>query len=205
MVYVYISQFPFAVEDKTILPPERAAEIESCSNQDVRLSKFYAWKLLENALMRTFGLQIGELNIKCTLNGKWECPECHFSLSHSGHFVAVALSHNPVGVDIEKCNKDRFTHSLAQRIVTDCEWGMIASLEESARSTALNALWTKKEAIFKLVGGDTFQPKRIQTSKFNCLTKSFMCKGQSYFITVASKDAEQTVFVNTDEFEFTEF
>lgn len=205
MVQVYVAQFPFPVEEEKVLPHDRAAEIDRCSNDDVRIAKFYVWKLLENALTCAFGLKIGELDLKCAKNGKWECPECCFSLSHSGNFAAVAVSQNPVGIDIERCNKERFTPALAKRIVTAYEGEMIESLEEAARRTELNALWTKKEAIFKFVGGDGFHPKHIETSKYFCVTKRFRCKDESYYITVASKDSQQIVFHKTDEFEFIDF
>lgn len=205
IVHVYVAKFPFPVETEKILPPARAAEIESCSNADVRRAKYYVWKLLENALMRTFGLKIEKLDLKRTNSGKWQCSECYFSLSHSGDFVAVAVSRKPIGVDVEKWEESRFTVAVANKIATRHEQEEIARLEESARGTALNALWTKKEAIFKLIGEGSFQPKCIQTSDYTSITKAFQHKSERYIITVASEDAAKSIFRCQTELEFINF
>ena len=193
IVHVYVSRLPFEVENDRIVPQERADEIAGCSNPDVRSRKYYVWKLLERALLNSFGLKLDELKITRSENGKWECPSYCFSLSHSGDMVAVAVSRKPVGVDIEKCDYSRFTDALAEKTVTKSE-GEALSRFESGRAAALNALWTKKEAIFKLSGGKAFQPKRIETSQFSTVTKTVRVANESYFISVASEDADRANF-----------
>ena len=47
-----------------------------------------------------------------------ECP-CHFSLSHSGTLLAVAISASDVGIDIEKIG--HFSEKVAERIFTGNE------------------------------------------------------------------------------------
>ena len=205
IVHVYVAKFPFPVDDEKIYPPARAKEIESCSNPSVRRQKYFVWKLLENALMRSFGLKIGNIDFTRTDSGKWECSECCFSLSHSGDFVAVALSRKPVGVDIEKRDEARFTAALAEKITTASESDKINRLENSAQSRALNALWTKKEAIFKLLGDKAFQPDKIETSEYGLLTKTVKCEEEQYLITVASEDATKAVFRGADELKFIDF
>ena len=187
IVHVYLARFPFAVEDEQILPAARAQEIESCSNPDVRDAKYYAWKLLEKAMMRSLGLNLKEQKLARSENGKWECPTCHFSLSHSGNLVAVAISRKPIGVDIEKCNEARFTDALTAKILTQNESGKIAPGREA------NAAWTKKEAIFKMSGGKCFQPSSIETSQYTTATKVVQADEQ-YFVTVAAADAAQADF-----------
>lgn len=194
VVHVYVEKFPFDVENDKIVPPEREKEIESCSNLGVRSEKFYAWKLLEKALMRSLGLKLENLGATRNKNGKWECSSCWFSISHSGDLVAVAVSRKPVGVDIEKRDEARFTDALEDKIVTKREASTLRRLKESGRRTALNTLWTKKEAVFKLDGAKSFRPKQIETSKYASTTKSIRCGTESYIITVASDDAEQAVF-----------
>ena len=180
-VHVYVAHIPFKVDNKKITPA-RAEEIESCADERVRQQKFYVWKLLERALSQ-LGLSIEKLDIRRTDSGKWECPECFFSLSHSGNFVAVAVSGEPVGVDIEKFDEPRFNRSLAEKILTAREKGDISPND-------LIALWTKKEAVFKLSGGKAFIPKNIETADFPTVTKTIDSDDGSYFITVASKNAK---------------
>ena len=192
-VHVYVARAPFAVEDEKIVPVERAEEIAGCTNSEVRRQKFYAWKLLEKALLNSFGLKIEELKITRSENGKWECPLLSFSLSHSGDMVAVAVSGKPIGVDIEKRDLSRFTDALAEKTVTKSEEEALSRLSND-RAAALNALWTKKEAIFKLSGGKSFQPKRIETAEYTTVTKLVQSATERYFITVASEDAERAKF-----------
>lgn len=202
VVHVYVASFPFGVESDKIFPAARAKAIESCSNPKVRQEKYYAWKLLENALMHSFGLKIKELNIKQSGNGKWQCDSCCFSLSHSENFVAVAVSRKPIGVDIELCDSARFTYALAEKITTRYESDKLTSLGD-LRGVALNALWTKKEAIFKLLGDKAFQPKNIEASQHNTVTKIFKSGERQFFVTVASEDAAQAVFRSLENLEFT--
>ena len=202
LVHVYVARFPFAVEDESILPSERAAEIEGCSNPNVRNEKFYVWKLLEIALMRSLGQKIQKTDIHRTQNGKWECSSCCFSLSHSGNFVAVAVSRKPIGVDIERCDESRFTTALAEKITTAKERKSISRLDDKSRGAALNALWTKKEAVFKLLNEKSFQPKKIEASSYSTATKVVECEGERYLITVASEDAARADFRGCEDFDF---
>ena len=194
VVHVYVAKFPFALESKEIYPPERAKEIESCSNEQVRLSKYYVWKLLESALMRTFGLRIKNVQFTKTQNGKWECGDCCFSLSHSGNLVAVALSRKSVGVDIERRDEARFDEKMAQKILTEREEEELKQLGESELGGTLNVLWTKKEALFKQSGEGGFSPRNVETADGRFLTKEIVCGNERYILTVANEDAPRALF-----------
>ena len=194
IVHVYIAKFPFPVDSEKVVPRAREIEIESCSNLKVRQQKYYVWKLLESALMRSFGLKTGEINITKLDSGKWVCDECHFSLSHSDDFVVVAVSQKPVGVDIERCDESRFTNALLEKIATSREreeLRLVETREERA------ALWTCKEAIFKQSEDKFFQPGHIETSQYSTVTKSVQGEGGKYFVTVASEDAQSAIFRST--------
>ena len=197
-IFVYTSRFPFEVDDEKIFPPARAEEIESSNSDKVRREKFYVWKLLELALAQSLGLKAEEMDFRRTDNGKWECKECFFSLSHSGNFVAVAVSEEPVGVDIEKFDKSRFNGSLAEKIATEREKGDISPQN-------MTALWTKKEAIFKLSGGKAFIPKNIETADYTTVTKTFQCGDENYFISVASPIADKAEFFSLNDLDFTDY
>lgn len=197
VVHVYVSAVPFPVDNGEIYPAERAEEIENCSNEGVRSAKFYVWKLLEKALTRSFGLNLKDLKLLRTQNGKWECPECCFSLSHSGSLAAVALSRKPVGVDIEKCDLSRFTQAVADRITTAKERG-----GTGCQGAALNALWTKKEAVFKMLGDRAFVPSQIEVASYSTATRAVDCADGQYFVTVASEDAAQAIFRGAEGIEF---
>ena len=204
IVHVYVQRFPFAVEEEKICPPERVAEIESCSNADVRRQKYFVWKLLEKALMRSFGLTMDKLDLRRTDSGKWTCSACQFSLSHSGNVVAVAVSRKPIGVDVERLDESRFTDAMEQKIATQREREQLQGLGNN-RGTALNALWNKKEAIFKSLEQKSFVPSGIQTEQFATVTKQFQCDGKQYLISVASEDAKMAIFRTADSIDFSDF
>ena len=193
VVHIHLEKFPFPVESDTIFPPSRAAEIDGCSNPEVRSQKYFVWKLLENALYHSFGLKIDKLDLKKHDSGKWECGECCFSLSHCDGFAAVAVSRKPIGVDIEKCDKSRFTDALAEKITTAREREELKNFG-GAKEEKLCELWTKKEAVFKQSGGKSFQPGACETSDYTTVTKRFQSGKECFFITVASEDAALAVF-----------
>lgn len=66
-------------------------------------------------------------------------PHVHFSLSHTGDFAAVAVSDGPVGVDIERADRELHSPSgLAARLGVPTE----RVLQE----------WTRVEAVLKAAG-----------------------------------------------------
>ena len=74
--------------------------------------------------------------------------ELFFNLSHSGSYVACALSDKPVGVDIQKVWP--FKESVASKVCTKEE---LASLRESPnKEETFCLLWAKKEAFVKKNG-----------------------------------------------------
>ena len=204
LVHVYVARAPFEVESGEIVPSTRKEEIESCSNEQVRRSKFYVWKLLESALMRSLGLKINNIQFTKTASGKWECPECFFSLSHSGDLVAVALSRKAVGVDIERKDEARFSGALAQKICTEREEREVAQLNERERPAAVNLLWTKKEALFKCSGEGGFTPRSLETADAKFLAREIVCGDERYILTVASEDAASARFRLGEELQMIE-
>ena len=199
-VQVYVARFPFDTINGEISHPARAKEIESCTNARVKSEKYYAWKLLEHAILHSFGLKTDDLSLKKRSDGKWVCDECYVSLSHSENFVAVAVSGKSVGVDIEKCDPARFSCALAEKTATEKERGLLKSAENIQDEFC--ALWTKKEAIFKVSGEGVFWPKNIEVCNFNTLTKAVLSSDGKYFVSVASEDAQSAVFKGLGDISF---
>lgn len=77
--------------------------------------------------------------------------ELHVSVSHSGDWVAVAVTDlGPVGVDVER-HASR-TADLAETVLAPAEAAALARLPEAERGTALIEYWTRKEAALKATG-----------------------------------------------------
>lgn len=73
-----------------------------------------------------------------------------FNLSHSGEWVACAIDHHAVGIDIEQMidiNMD-----IAKRFFTPREYENLIQRDPSEQRTYFYKLWTLKESYIKAVG-----------------------------------------------------
>ena len=145
--HVYLAQIPNG-ELRNVYPEERQAEIELTKNAKLKREKYYVWRLFEYALFESFGQNISELEFTKHKSGRWSTPFCEFSLSHTDGVVAVAISNEPVGVDIEVI-KPRHNDKTAKRVMAEDEYGKYQSLSEAEREEFFFSVWTSKEAIFK--------------------------------------------------------
>lgn len=77
-----------------------------------------------------------------------EYPDIHFNLSHCKSGIVVAVSDQPVGIDIESYREA--SDSLIRYTMNEEEQRIIRESEDPTR--AFTEYWTKKEAVFKLRG-----------------------------------------------------
>lgn len=107
--------------------------------------------LAQYMLLKTFHIPFSAQYISCGPHGKpylRDHPDAHFNISHSGRFVACAVSHRPIGVDIQQIRPYR--SNMVKRVCTPEELLRIeASPDPSAEFTKL---WTQKEAYLKMLG-----------------------------------------------------
>lgn len=75
-------------------------------------------------------------------------PEIHFNLSHCKNGIAVAVSNQPIGIDIESFRQ--VSESLIRYTMNEEEQRVIAESDDPTRT--FTEYWTKKEAVFKLRG-----------------------------------------------------
>ena len=75
----------------------------------------------------------------------------HFSLTHSGDLVGVAVADDPVGLDVEALRPMPVLPTLAERVYSPSE---LARLPPKALRdmTTLLTTWTRKEAVLKATG-----------------------------------------------------
>ncbi|MBQ9045189.1 MAG: hypothetical protein IJ112_04510 [Oscillospiraceae bacterium] len=101
----------------------------------------FAWTLLELAAREVWGLErLPETALSPTGKPYFPAhPELHFSVSHTRGAVLVALSHAPVGADVER---RREIPDVVRRRLREVEPGDLELFE----------LWTLRESWFKLTG-----------------------------------------------------
>ncbi len=78
--------------------------------------------------------------------------EVHFNLSHTGDSAVLAVSAEPVGVDIEQIRPVADLRSLAARVFSSRELAQFAEIHDSRRQVAFFSCWSRKEAILKEMG-----------------------------------------------------
>lgn len=167
---VYVAAIPYESAEE-IYPPERAKEIESAKNEDLRRARESDWRLLRFAAKRSLGIDLDEAKFRKKLGGKWICDKFEFSLTHTKTAVAVAVSNKPVGVDME------FTEEISERMSPD-RLGKIRErfFTENEKKTfpdtaeGFAECFTKKEAIFKRAGKGSFHPSRTDATGDDCKT-----------------------------------
>ena len=93
------------------------------------------------------------LIFEATNKGKPVCKNKnapHFNLSHSGEFVAVALSSNgEIGVDVERCERT-YSEALYERVLSKKQIEQVRQAADA--SLEFFNFWTQKEALSKAVG-----------------------------------------------------
>ena len=77
-----------------------------------------------------------------------EHPGIHFNISHCPNAIAVAVDDAPIGVDVERFVEP--SESLLNYCMNDDEIHRVKEAEHPEQQFA--ALWTQKEALFKLRG-----------------------------------------------------
>lgn len=113
--------------------------------------------------------------LKYTIN-HWTYPGVFLSASHCQNNVIVAISKKPLGIDLEQINNPLLNIQMWKRIVTKEEKKKYHSNYSKIK---LLKLWTRKEAIYKMLGTKYFVPNKINTLDFNVKTysidKKFIC------------------------------
>ena len=75
-------------------------------------------------------------------------PDIHFNISHCKNGIAVAVSDEPIGIDIESYRK--VSDSLLRYTMNEEEQRIILTSDDPVRT--FTEYWTRKESVFKLRG-----------------------------------------------------
>ena len=192
---IYIATIPDKVDIMPLSNEERNREISAVANDELKREKYYVWKLLEHALYHSFGLCAENMNFTKSENGKWFTDSCHFSLSHSKRAVAVSVSCDNNGVDIECFEKPR-VKGFAERILTERERGDYDNTPLELRDEFLTKKWCAKESVFKAYGSRMFVPREIETD--GVYTQKITLRGGSYILSVAADNYDNMRIIEVD-------
>ena len=179
-----------------VFPKERNDEILACKSDKTRTEKHSVWKLLKKVVESHLMLKFDNLQFTKTANGKWICPDFHFSLSHTDGLVCVAVSGAPVGVDAQIVRPIRY--GLKERVLTPDEISRFDNLPDGEKGEFLLTSWVKKESIFKRFGTEAFIPSRIEADGYYTVTRRISLGTDEYLVATSCEEN------NTIEFKFME-
>lgn len=97
-----------------------------------------------------------------------------FNLSHSAGTALCAIGKQPVGVDLEQMRGLSDLGGLARRWFTEAEQQRINSTPSEHQLTEFFGIWTKKEAVLKLVGvgvGESLPRVEVPLTESDSLAK----------------------------------
>ena len=103
MTYVYvknIDDFNDVIINLDNINPTRKAYLEKLNPNSQKIS-YYAWILLKEKVFEVYNLDIDKLKLKYNDNGKPLFDEFFFNISHSRELIAVAISNEEVGIDVQ--------------------------------------------------------------------------------------------------------
>ncbi|MBR5140488.1 MAG: 4'-phosphopantetheinyl transferase superfamily protein, partial [Clostridia bacterium] len=190
VVDVYFAQLPANEPIGEVECKARREEIASVSNERVKREKYFVWKLLCYALERSFGIRGKKLDFKKESYGGWSVSDACFSLSHSGNALAVAVSRDPVGVDIELLHAPK-SDKMSHFMMNGAEISLLSGIDSAEKDASIIKTWTAKEAIFKSQRSDAFMPKEIDTTSASFKSGSIAISDETYVWSVATATPEK--------------
>lgn len=193
IVDVFLARMPEDCEIGEVIPKKRNDEIAATNHPRVKKEKYCAWRLVEYALSRSFGLTMEKTSFSKNKHGKWESDSCHFSISHSDTLVAVAVSRAPVGVDIESLDAPIKPY-FADRILTEDERVEYGATKDEDKIAYLISKWSAKEAFFKKDGDGGFVPGSTLIDEAQLYTKVVENEGKGFICSVATNTPNRVRF-----------
>ena len=187
-VYVFLTKCDYDAPLTALYPQIRYDEVLATKNARLRCEKLAVWKLLTCALER-LGTSITEISPYKTDNGKWCSEKLYFSLSHSNSLIGVAISIEPVGIDIE--NTADFTNRYLDPVHLSGFLNKIVAKGEDATPSIENliTLWTAKESVYKMRGEGTFSPSVINTGEYSVISWKYDCDAENYRLALCTTNA----------------
>lgn len=134
-----------------IVPATEWQRINSLKRPEDQTNRKVAYAALYWLVHRLTGVPPEQIDIVRSAQGKpflrlpADIEPVHISLSHSGHWVVLALASCPIGVDVEQIRP--LDVSMLQR-----DYFPRDTLNSTDPSLSLLTLWTHKEACLKAVG-----------------------------------------------------
>lgn len=143
------------------LSPEKKEVYHSLRIKEDRLRLITGDRLLREVLAAKCGKDPMEIRFIYGVHGKPAMCEDEsgffFNLSHSGMYVAAAVSDKNVGIDIEQIKPLRDFISVAEVFMSELEYTYFKTLSGNQLSLYFYRLWSAKESFIKNTGNGIFE------------------------------------------------
>ena len=131
------------------VPEPRRSEALRYGHTFGRFACLKSYLMLSELILSEFGVET--FHIERGVHGKPfmpQYPDIHFNISHCRKAIAVAVSDKPVGIDVESFR--HFGTGLLNKTMNDME--KVEIMASKRPEETFTAYWTRKEAVFKLMG-----------------------------------------------------
>jgi 4'-phosphopantetheinyl transferase len=137
-----------------LLDPEERARAERFVFERHRQRFVAAHGFLREVLGRALGRDPARLSFEIEARGKPRLAgaELHFSLTHTGDHVLLALAEEPLGLDAEEVRPARVGPDLARRVMAAEEFASWSGAPRAEQVRAFFRLWSAKESVMKACG-----------------------------------------------------
>ncbi len=165
------------------------------SDIDRKLS-LYADLFIRMIICQKFGITNDEIIFGKGAYGKpfvVNFPNFHYNLSHTRNAIAVAISCNEIGIDIEKINNNH--KEIAARFFTEDEYQYIYCTK-AYQDRRFYEIWTMKEAYIKCIGkGLSMQLNSFTVLNSNSDLKCSSSFKDDYVVSFCEKKNDHSNFV----------
>lgn len=134
-----------------LISPDRKVKLDNFKFDIDKKLGLYADLLIRVAINQDLNIENGDIEFSTNNYGKpffKNNQYYYFNVSHTRNMIAVAISNNPVGVDVEKIGE--IDLGIAKRFFTENELNYIEESQDNTYERFFE-IWTKKEAYIKYI------------------------------------------------------
>ena len=189
MAVVYILNANNLKTDLTLyknIDSRRLEKIKKSKNTLFIKEQLGSHLLLTDVLENTYFQEIDKIEYIYNESGKPYIKDSslYFSLSHSNGIIALTVSKEEIGLDIELIKDVKDT--LSRRIMNDLEYNTYQSLNKESKKIYFFEVWTSKEAYIKKLGTSiTLNPSNISIEE-DVLLKKINISSNDYMIALTN-------------------
>lgn len=153
-----VSQLGVVQTMQQVLSDTERARLNAFTQDKHRHAYLVSHALKRHVLAQILGIDAKQIQFNTTKTGKPMVQStqsglsCHFNLSHALDKVVVAVSRQPLGIDVESTTRNLEDLAIAKRFFAAQEYAHIAACPPEEQKLMFFKYWTLKEAYLKAEG-----------------------------------------------------